>query len=569
MSVPTKAKWEPPGPGSWVCERSHGSPGRTPVYQRISTEHTGPTYRKVFADYGGAIDTLEFRWVNGAMFRRLVPLVGANRDTGKVPPNLVLWLATRLHPEFRRREKQAKRTMADRTFLEPIRAWNGGERERWRTENLAFQAVALADLTDSGLADHLDEIDQHLVAGWCRHHQLHGSDLGPIGDLLAHAKGWGLDLTAVMGLLRGASPATVEAAAHSRTIAAVLRAGGTDPTAVSSIEQIRAVPAAGAALDEYLEQFGCRLVSSYDIDGLTLNEVPGAVCALIRRAGQQLDDPAETGDHVRAEVAVTEAELRSQCPDPAAFDDLLAMAREAYGVRDDNGPMTWEWPAGLARRAYVEAGRRLVDGEKIDVPEHVFELDVPEVAALLRHASEGSDQGLIDLDAVRRRAGLRAWQATLDPPDVLGPPPAEPDLSPLPPGIRRTMGLIVAAVSMLDPDPARDAVRLQGLGIGNRSYVGRARVATEPNQAFQEMEPGDVLVVPWTAPSYNAVLAIAGAVVVEQGGLLCHAAVMARELDIPAVVGCVEAMTAITSGDLVEVDPTTGTVRIVPDPAPA
>ena len=305
------------------------------------------------------------------------------------------------------------------------------------------------------------------------------------------------------------------------------------------------------------------------IGSITLNEVPGAVCALIRRAGQQLDDPAETGDHVRAEVAVTEAELRSQCPDPAAFDDLLAMAREAYGVRDDNGPMTWEWPAGLARRAYVEAGRRLVDGEKIDVPEHVFELDLPEVAALLRDASEGSDQGLIDLDAVRRRAELRAWQATLDPPDVLGPPPAEPDLSPLPPGIRRTMGLIVAAVSMLDPDPARDAVRLQGLGIGNRSYVGRARVATEPNQAFQEMEPGDVLVVPWTAPSYNAVLAIAGAVVVEQGGLLCHAAVMARELDIPAVVGCVEAMTAITSGDLVEVDPTTGTVRIVPDPAPA
>ena len=115
-----------------------------------------------------------------------------------------------------------------------------------------------------------------------------------------------------------------------------------DPTAVSSIEQIRAVPAADAALDEYLAEFGCRLVSSYDIDGLTLNEVPGAVCALIRRAGQQLDDPAETGDHVRAEVAVTEAELRSQCPDPAAFDDLLAMAREAYGVRDDNGPMTWD-----------------------------------------------------------------------------------------------------------------------------------------------------------------------------------------------------------------------------------
>ncbi|MDA3040096.1 MAG: PEP-utilizing enzyme [Actinomycetota bacterium] len=556
MSVPTKATRDPPGPGSWICERSHGSPGRTPVYQRISAQHTGPTYRQVFADYGGAVDTIEFRWVNGAMFRRLVPLIGADRDTGKVPPKAVLWLATRLHPAFRRREKQADRMMADKAFLQPIRACNAGEREKWRAENLAFQSVALVDLADSGLADHLDELDRHLVAGWCRHHQLHGNNLG---DLLAHAKGWGLDTTAVMGLLRGSSLATVDVTAHGRDIAEALRSGGADPATVSSIEDIRTVPAAGAALDAYPEEFGCRLVSSYDIDGRTLNEVPGAVCALARKCAVQAPaDPAEA----EARVGIAQVELRAQSPDPAAFDDLLSTAREAYGVRDDNGPMTWEWPAGLARRAYVEAGARLAASATIDDPDHVFELDLPEVSALLRDRAKQSGAGLIDSDAVRRRAELRAWQATLESPDVLGPPPPEPDLSPLPPGIRRTMGLIVAAVSMLDPDPKRDAVRLTGLGIGTQPYVGRARVATEPNQAFQEMEPGDVLVVPWTAPSYNAVLAIAGAVVVEQGGLLCHAAVMCRELNIPGVVGCVDAMTAISSGDLVEVDPTTGTVRL-------
>jgi pyruvate,water dikinase len=77
------------------------------------------------------------------------------------------------------------------------------------------------------------------------------------------------------------------------------------------------------------------------------------------------------------------------------------------------------------------------------------------------------------------------------------------------------------------------------------------------------MEPGDVLVAPWTAPSFNAVLSIAGGVVVQEGGLLCHAAVMARELGIPAVVGCAGAMTAIHSGDRIEVDPGTGTVRVL------
>ncbi len=51
------------------------------------------------------------------------------------------------------------------------------------------------------------------VQGWIRHHQLHGSDLGPIGDLLAHGTAWGLDPVALLGLLHGASPRRARAAA--------------------------------------------------------------------------------------------------------------------------------------------------------------------------------------------------------------------------------------------------------------------------------------------------------------------------------------------------------------------
>ena len=81
--------------------------------------------------------------------------------------------------------------------------------------------------------------------------------------------------------------------------------------------------------------------------------------------------------------------------------------------------------------------------------------------------------------------------------------------------------------------------------------------------AVESMEPGDVLVAPWTAPSYNAVLSIAGGIVVQEGGVLCHAAVMARELAVPAVVGCTDAMAEINSGDLVEIDPTAGRVTVI------
>lgn len=97
----------------------------------------------------------------------------------------------------------------------------------------------------------------------------------------------------------------------------------------------------------------------------------------------------------------------------------------------------------------------------------------------------------------------------------------------------------------MDPRAARRP--LGGIGIGDRVHRGAARVVSDPehlDDVFAAMEPGDVLVAPWTAPTFNAVFAIAGGVVVREGGPLCHAAVMARELDIPTVIGCREAPAA-------------------------
>ena len=75
------------------------------------------------------------------------------------------------------------------------------------------------------------------------------------------------------------------------------------------------------------------------------------------------------------------------------------------------------------------------------------------------------------------------------------------------------------------------------------------------------MEPGDVLIAPFTVPTYNAVLASAGAVVVENGGLLCHAAVIAREYGIAGLVGVTGVTDQITDGSMVRVDPVDGSIR--------
>ena len=385
-----------------------------------------------------------------------------------------------------------------------------------------------------------------------RHHVLHGSDVGPIGDLLVHTTEWGVDPRAVMQLLEGASPATTEGAECGRRMAAALKDAGVDPLSIRSLDQVREVPAASAGLDDYLDRFGWRVVSSYDIEGLTTGELPAAICTLIRSADTTTDafenveppDPTTIRDQVAAEHR-------------PMFDELLDGARRAYGLRDDNGPLTAEWPMGLVRRAYLEAGRRLAASGRLRNAAHVFELDADDLAAVLRGAAEPT------ADECVARAAHRAWEAEQHAPAVLGPPIAPPDLSAFPPGLRRVMNIVVSAVAMLEVDPEVQRESLAGLGIGDRVHRGIARVATDPDRVLQEMEPGDVLVAAWTAPSYNAVFSIAGGVVVQEGGLLCHAAVMARELSIPSVIGCREAMTAIGDGDLVEVDPIAGQVRIV------
>jgi pyruvate,water dikinase len=78
------------------------------------------------------------------------------------------------------------------------------------------------------------------------------------------------------------------------------------------------------------------------------------------------------------------------------------------------------------------------------------------------------------------------------------------------------------------------------------------------------IRPGDVLVAPFTDPGWTPVFPRLAGVVTETGGLLSHAAVIARECGIPAVLAVPNATRAIADGALVEVDGHRGTVHVVP-----
>jgi rifampicin phosphotransferase len=102
---------------------------------------------------------------------------------------------------------------------------------------------------------------------------------------------------------------------------------------------------------------------------------------------------------------------------------------------------------------------------------------------------------------------------------------------------------------------------LQGLGVCNGVATGPARVVLDPNDP-RGLEPGDVLVAPFTDPAWTPLFLGACAVVVDIGAQMSHAAIIARELGIPAVVSVTGASATIADGTMLRVNGNNGTVEI-------
>ncbi|WP_370555637.1 phosphoenolpyruvate synthase [Edwardsiella tarda] len=98
----------------------------------------------------------------------------------------------------------------------------------------------------------------------------------------------------------------------------------------------------------------------------------------------------------------------------------------------------------------------------------------------------------------------------------------------------------------------RGEVLVEGRAIGHRIGAGPVKVITDISE-MHRIEPGDVLVTDMTDPDWEPIMKKASAIVTNRGGRTCHAAIIARELGIPAVVGCGDATERLLEGDLVTV----------------
>ena len=191
---------------------------------------------------------------------------------------------------------------------------------------------------------------------------------------------------------------------------------------------------------------------------------------------------------------------------------------------------------GEVRRLHLEVGRRLTVSGRLDAPTDVDLLRDAE----LRRALHGQVPPPAEL--ARRRRWLQ--QREEDPPlpvRFTGSPRPEP----------------VEA-------PAGD--RLAGWAASPGRHTGRARVLRTPRPEL--LQPGEVLVAAATDAGWSPLFLKAGAIVVERGGPLSHAAIVARELGVPAVLN-VAGATAALDGRTVTVDGDTGVVVLHADGRPS
>jgi phosphoenolpyruvate synthase/pyruvate phosphate dikinase len=98
---------------------------------------------------------------------------------------------------------------------------------------------------------------------------------------------------------------------------------------------------------------------------------------------------------------------------------------------------------------------------------------------------------------------------------------------------------------------------------GSKGVVtGKVKILFTPSE-MGKLEEGEILVTPMTTPEFVPAMRRSLAVVTDEGGITCHAAIVSRELNIACVIGTRNATKVLKDGDMVEVDAEKGTVRII------
>ncbi len=290
----------------------------------------------------------------------------------------------------------------------------------------------------------------------------------------------------------------------------------------------------------FVEAYGYRSQSEWDHAVPRWSEEPSFPLNSLRNMAQASDEegPLEAARRAGAQREAAEEHYRSLLPvrKRTEYNRLLASAQDFVRVREYT-KATCVISIRAARAAIREQGRRWAERGWLEQGDDIFYL-------LHKEYEQGQHEKLdpaLTKEAVRRRkAQFKDMESFVLPDNWTGLP----------------------EVSRRGAAPVPDRV-LKGLGVSPGEVTGPARVITSfAAGAAADFKPGDILVAPFTDAPWTPLFATAGGVVVETGGVLSHAATVAREYGIPAVAMIKDATRMIQTGQRLTVNGGAGEVTL-------
>jgi pyruvate,water dikinase len=280
--------------------------------------------------------------------------------------------------------------------------------------------------------------------------------------------------------------------------------------------------------------------------------------------GETIERPLETIEIERDRITAEYRELIDGDEDRAAFDELVALARMVYPfVENHNFYCEHQHHSRLWNKVRelgaVFAARGFFDDAEDIWYLHRFEVYSAMWDLMNGWAAETPDRGVHWRREIAERKRIMDALRTWSPPPALGPAPEE---------LTEPFTVMLWGVNddtvgrWLDAQDGVERDELRGVAASPGVAEGLARVITSPSQ-LGEVQAGEVLVCPITAPSWAPVFTKIAAAVSDIGGIMAHAAIVSREYGLPAVVGTGFGTTSIKTGQRVRVDGSRGVVTVL------
>lgn len=309
-------------------------------------------------------------------------------------------------------------------------------------------------------------------------------------------------------------------------------------------------------LEQFLDRFGARSSLPIELYGKSWKEDPTPVLGTIRSYVAQggkynfdrlSKDMADERERLVAQTlaGIKDAEKREQ------FRKTLEPARKfQQAMEDDN--FYFLWSIMQVRKVAVEIGKRLAAAKALDDAADVFFLRREQMEQALTDVAAGL-YDVIPYAAIARtaRAEWERYSRTTPPPYIGNLPDEISDIM-----LTQFWGIL--GRKQLDSQEGK----VSGLGASAGTVEGIARHVVSAAE-FGRIKAGEILICRSTNPAWTPLFSKVAAVVTDQGGTLSHAAVVAREYQIPAVLGTIHGTRRIPDGARVRVDGAAGTVEVL------